>query len=175
MSGGVSMSGGVADMAIRPNHQHVGSDGMCYMPLLHNWQSSPYAHNNNLTNVAMVPPTATSALKLMNTHCRRSYSGFLQQRLLCSQSHNCRPSSRPSSSSSTGLRRHLSIGRHHHQSLSRHLKLPGCRMFRRHQSHDLRPPSSLLNGSDHLQTTTGHPQPQVECAARLALHALCLI
>lgn len=89
-----------------------------------------------------------------------SYSGFLQQRLLCSQSHNCRPSSRPSSSSSTGLRRHLSIGRHHHQSLSRHLKLPGCRMFRRHQSHDLRPPSSLLNGSEHLQTTEGHPQPQ---------------
>jgi len=42
-----------ADMAIRPNHQHVGSDGMCYMPLLHSWQSSPYAHNNNLTNVAM--------------------------------------------------------------------------------------------------------------------------
>jgi len=42
-----------ADMAIKPNHQHVGNDGMCYMPILSAWQQSPYAQSNNLTNVAM--------------------------------------------------------------------------------------------------------------------------
>jgi len=40
-----------ADMMVKPGHQHVGSDGMCYLPFLTNWATNPWAPQNNITQL----------------------------------------------------------------------------------------------------------------------------